>query len=109
VRVDHEPAIRRALDRYRQAYEQLDARLLVDVWPALGRDELARIERSFESFESVQVAIEACRITVDGERATASCQVRRTLKPKAGRVQTVDQQTTFRLAQRGDGWVIEGL
>ncbi|HUP23955.1 MAG TPA: protein kinase [Thermoanaerobaculia bacterium] len=107
--VDHEPAIRRALDKYRQAYEQLDARLLAEVWPSLGRDELGRIERSFQSFDSVQVAIEGCRIEVDADRASARCQVRRTQRPKAGRVQTVDQQTTFRLERRGNDWVIEGL
>jgi serine/threonine protein kinase len=107
--VDHEPAIRRALDKYRQAYEQLDAGLLAEVWPSLGRDELGRIERSFQSFDSVQVAIERCRIEVDADRASASCQVRRTQRPKAGRVQTVDQQTTFRLERRGKDWVIEGL
>jgi hypothetical protein len=107
--VDHEPAIRRALDKYRQAYELLDARLLAEVWPSLGRDELGRIERSFQSFDSVQVTIEGCRIDVDGDRASARCQVQRTQRPKAGRVQTVDQQTTFRLERRGNDWVIEGL
>jgi tRNA A-37 threonylcarbamoyl transferase component Bud32 len=107
--VDHDAEIRRALDRYRRAYEQLDARLLAEVWPSLGRDELERIERSFQSFESVQVSIEGCRIDVQGARATASCLVRRAVQPKAGRPQSIEQQTTFRLVRSGESWVLEGL
>lgn len=107
--IDHEPAIRRVLDRYRQAYETLDSKLLAEVWPSLGRDELERIERSFHSFDSVQVTIEGCQIDAGDSRATAKCKVSRSQKPKAGRVQTIEQETTFRLVQRGGEWVIEGL
>ena len=63
--------IRQALQRYRTAYEGLDAQSAHAVWPAVNQAALAR---AFDGIESQWFTFESCDVRMRGELATATCE-----------------------------------
>jgi hypothetical protein len=63
--------IKQTLQRYRTAYEGLDARSAQAVWPAVNQAALAR---AFDGLESQSLTFTACDLRLRGEVATATCQ-----------------------------------
>jgi hypothetical protein len=67
---DEGSLIRQALQRYRSAYEGLDAQSAQAVWPAVNQAALAR---AFDGLQSQSLTFEGCDLRVRGEAATATC------------------------------------
>ncbi len=107
--VDERPGIRQALERYRLAYESMDAEEVQRSWPSLSADQLDKIERSFRSTQSFEMTLANCRIDQNGASATATCSVTREIRPKAGRKLTATSDTTFTLRKQGEQWVIASI
>jgi hypothetical protein len=97
-------AIRGTLDRYADAYSQLDADAAQRVWPMVNRDALSR---AFESLESQRVSLGDCRIQVDGTSARARCAGTATWTPKVGSGEHTDERSwTFELSKDAGRWQI---
>jgi chorismate mutase len=106
VPVDDDRQIRQVLERYRAAYEKLDARSAQQVWPTVNGDALAR---AFQNLASQNVIFEVCRIEVLGALANASCSGSARYVPRVGnREPRVEARSwDFRLRKTGTDWKIE--
>jgi hypothetical protein len=103
--VSVEQDVRKVIDRYRDAYERLDATAARAVWP--GVDEAA-LSRAFDGLTSQRIEFERCDIWRDAQAAFASCAGRASYVPKVGRAQNdVPRAWHFRLQRRTAGWAIE--
>jgi hypothetical protein len=103
VNVEHD--VRKVIDRYRDAYERLDAAAARAVWPVV--DEAA-LTRDFGGLTSQRIVFERCDIWRDTQAAFASCSGKASYVPKVGRAQMdVPRAWHFRLQRRTAGWTIE--
>jgi hypothetical protein len=104
--LDDEMLVKLALQRYRAAYEELDARSARAVWPAVNESALAR---AFDGLESQHLTFEDCTVRVGGDRAAATCRGTATYVPKVGsRQPRVEPRTwTFALHKAGAEWKID--
>ncbi len=102
---DSRVQIRSVLERYRIAYERLDAAAAGLVWPAVDRRALAR---AFESLQSQQIDFRECHILTATATAHATCSGRARAVPKIGRggVTEADRTWEFSLVQKGNDWQI---
>jgi hypothetical protein len=103
---DDPALIRDVLQRYRRAYNALDARLAHTVYP--GVDEVA-LTHAFEGLRSQSLEFEACSVDALAESARAVCRGSARYVPRIGsrepRAET--RVWTFKL-RKGDGdWTIE--
>ncbi len=103
---DPRESIRRAIERYREAYDRLDVSAAQAVWPRVDAGALAR---AFNSLSSQKVSFESCAITVSGTSADANCSGRSTVVPKIGGGSASARRTwQFRLREAArDEWVIQ--
>jgi hypothetical protein len=105
--VNVEQDVRKVIERYRDAYERLDASAARAVWP--GVDEAA-LARAFDGLTSQRIEFERCDIWRDAQAAFASCSGRASYVPKVGRAQNdVPRAWHFRFRRRPVGWTIESL
>jgi hypothetical protein len=104
--IDEHAMVRQALQRYRSAYEELDAQSAHAVWPAVNQVALAR---AFEGLESQTITFDACDVRVRGEAATATCQGSARYIPKIGsRQPRIEPRVwNFTLHKAGDDWKID--
>jgi tetratricopeptide (TPR) repeat protein len=104
--VDDSALIRDALQRYRRAYNALDARLAHAVYP--GVDETA-LTRAFEGLQSQSLDFEACTVDPIGMSARAVCRGSARYVPRIGsRVPRAESRVwTFRLRKDDGDWTIE--
>jgi tetratricopeptide (TPR) repeat protein len=103
---DDQVLVQQALQRYRTAYEGLDARSAQAVWPAVNQAALAR---AFDGLESQSLTFDACDVRVRGEAATATCQGSARYVPKIGsREPRIEPRVwNFSLHKAGGDWKIE--
>jgi ketosteroid isomerase-like protein len=101
-------AVLTALGHFRAAYESLDADAVAQVFPGVDLPELRRAFKQYKSM-SVQIDTGACQTTIDGDRATATCNVTRVIHPKAGESQSLSQRETFQLRKAQQSWVVEAV
>jgi hypothetical protein len=102
---DQRPTIRETIERYRIAYERLDASAARAVWPGV---EEAALARAFESLSSQRLTFEDCSIEVSGVTATASCRGTARAVPRVGGGSEATRRNwRFRLRQSGDRWIID--
>jgi len=101
-----ERMIRQALERYRAAYERLDARSAQQVWPAVDESALAR---AFTGLKSQTLTFDDCEIHIVGPVATAACSGSMRYVPKVGsRDPRIESRLwDFTLRQVGSDWKIE--
>ena len=103
---DDPALIRDALQRYRRAYNALDARLAHAVYP--GVDEAA-LTHAFEGLRSQSLEFEACSVDALAESARAVCRGSARYVPKIGsrepRAET--RVWTFKLRKNDGDWTIE--
>ncbi|HYN07395.1 MAG TPA: hypothetical protein VES67_08400 [Vicinamibacterales bacterium] len=101
-------AVRAALDRYREAFSNLDAGSAKSVWPAVDEKTLAR---AFTQVSRQEFVFDACNVDVSGPRATASCQGRAQYVPKVGsRTARFEPRSwTFTLRRAETQWTIESV
>jgi tRNA A-37 threonylcarbamoyl transferase component Bud32 len=97
-------AIRRTLIAFQNAWKSLDHSAINTVHPSAG---LTR--RDVRNYRLADVSFRDCSFNIQGERATASCQVTRTLEPRDGSNAQVERFAGFRLVRRGSAWEIDSL
>lgn len=98
-------AILAVLDRYRLAFNSLNARSVRAVWPGADAEALTR---EFSELKRQMFALDNCRIDVQGLEAEAVCGGRVSLVPKTGSQEPTIQSRRwiFTLVQQKDAWTI---
>jgi hypothetical protein len=104
--IDEERLVRQILQRYRAAYEGLDAQSAHAVWPAVNESALAR---AFDGLTSQRLDFEMCNVELAGPAAKAVCRGSARYVPKIGsREPRVEPRVwNFTLRKAGDDWQIE--
>jgi len=104
--VDDEMLVRQALQRYRSAYDGLDAQSAQAVWPAVNQAALAR---AFDGLESQSLTFDACEVSVGVELAIATCQGSARYVPKVGsREPRIEPRVwSFTLHKTATDWKID--
>jgi hypothetical protein len=104
--VDDPALIRDALQRYRRAYNALDARLAHAVYP--GVDETA-LTHAFDGLRSQSLEFEACSVDSVGASARAVCRglARYVTKIGSREPRSEPRVWTFRLRKDDGDWTIE--
>ncbi|MGE5816200.1 MAG: hypothetical protein ACM36C_17050, partial [Acidobacteriota bacterium] len=102
---DPRASVRAVLERYRSAYQRLDAAAARAVWPAV---DASALSRAFSSLSSQQLSFEGCSVNVAGQTADATCNGESRVVPKiGGGSETARRTWSFKLRQAGSGWLIE--
>jgi hypothetical protein len=103
---DDEGLVKQALQRYRHAYEGLDARSAHAVWPAVNEAALAR---AFDGLASQAITFDVCDVQVRGPVASATCKGTARYVPKIGsREPRVEPRVwSFALKKDGADWKID--
>lgn len=103
---DDEVLVKQALQRYRSAYEGLDARSARVVWPAVNVEALAR---AFDGLESQSLMFDACDVRLRGDAANATCRgsARYVTKVGSHEPRTEPRTWMFTLKKSGVDWKIE--
>jgi hypothetical protein len=98
--------IRQALQRYRVAYERLDAASAQAVYPAVNERALAR---AFDDLESQRLTFDSCDVQVKGESAIATCRGTARYVAKVGsRDPRIEARVwNFALRRTGGDWKID--
>jgi hypothetical protein len=106
VSADEETSVRAALQRYRDAYDDLDAQSAREIWPGVDEGALAR---AFGGLESQKLTFDACQVRMRGWLATAVCRGTARYVTKVGsRIPHVEpRQWSFTLQKHGADWRIE--
>ncbi|HMD34995.1 MAG TPA: hypothetical protein VKH42_08510, partial [Vicinamibacterales bacterium] len=101
-----EQLVRQALQRYRNAYEGLDAPSARAVYPAVNEVALAR---AFDGLQSQMLTFDSCEVQMHGDAATATCRGTARYVPKVGsrEPRTEPRRWTFTLQRAGLDWKIE--
>lgn len=103
--VDPRAPVQHTIERYRTAYERLDADAARAVWPTVNRGALAR---AFSSLSAQQLTFDGCTIDVNGATARANCRGRTRVVPRVGGgTETARREWSFWLRQANGGWTIE--
>ena len=103
--VDEAALVRQTLQRYRVAYDGLDAGSARAVWPAVDQDALAR---AFQGLESQTLTFDACDVQLQSGSANATCRGSASYVPKVGNRErrTEPRVWTFALRKTGGEWKI---
>lgn len=98
--------VKQVLQRYRVAYEGLDAQSAQAVWPAVNQVALAR---AFDGLESQRLTFDACSVELQGNHALATCRGTARYVPKIGsRQPRVEPRIwSFALRKVGAEWKID--
>jgi tetratricopeptide (TPR) repeat protein len=104
-RIDDEVLVKQALQRYRVAYDGLDARSAQAVWPAVNQAALAR---AFDGLESQNLTFDRCDVQLQSETAAATCHGTARYVPKIGsREPRIEPRIwIFSLRRAGTDWKI---
>jgi hypothetical protein len=105
-RGDDELQVKQALQRYRLAYDGLDARSAQAVWPAVNQAALAR---AFDGLSSQALTFDRCDVQLRSETATATCHGTARYVPKIGsrEPRTERRVWNFTLRKGGTDWTID--
>jgi hypothetical protein len=103
--VDDSSLIRETLERYRRAYNGLDARLAHAVYPGV---DLTALEHAFDNLRSQSLQFDVCNFEVHGASARATCRGSARYVPKIGsREPRAERRVwTFRLDKDDRDWKI---
>ncbi|HTK28959.1 MAG TPA: hypothetical protein VL309_05380 [Vicinamibacterales bacterium] len=104
--IDDEALIKQALQRYRMAYDGLDASSARAIWPAVDQAALAR---AFDGLESQHLTFESCNVQLGAGKAAATCRGSAEYIPKVGsrEPRTEPRVWTFALRRNGAAWIID--
>jgi hypothetical protein len=105
TRPNDEQLVRDVLQRYRSAYDALDARQARAVWPGVNESAL---QRAFAGLESQRLTFNACQVDVRGATARAICRGAAAYVPRVGsREPKVEPRVwSFTLQKNGEAWQI---
>lgn len=103
---DDEGLVKQALQRYRTAYEGLDAHSAQAVYPAVNQVALAR---AFDGLSSQTLTFETCSVQLRGDAANATCRGSAKYVPKIGsrEPRTEPRVWSFTLRRAGTEWKID--
>jgi hypothetical protein len=106
--VADEVLIRSALERYRSAYERLDADAAKMVWPAFDDRGLTQ---PFSDLDSQSMRFANCRVDIDGARGVAACRGEATYAARAGdrSIRTQTGTWRFELYKNSGDWKIASV
>jgi hypothetical protein len=106
ARPNDELLVNQALQRYRKAYEGLDAPSAHAVWPAVNEAALAR---AFDGLQSQTLTFDTCDVNVKGVAAAATCRGSARYVRKIGSHDPLVEPRTwsFTLRKDGEDWKIE--
>ena len=100
-------AVRALLERYRGAYERLDANAAGETWPSVDRRALAK---AFADLSSQTLRFENCDINLGETRGVASCRGLASYVGRVGkRAELAQRQWTFLVQKNGDDWRIDSV
>lgn len=101
-----EDLVKATLQRFRHAYEGLDAHSAQAIWPTVNEAALAR---AFGGLRSQSLTFEACDVHLDGDAAAATCRGSARYVPKIGsREPQIEARTwNFSLRRNGSDWTIQ--
>jgi hypothetical protein len=104
--VDDDAQVKAVLQKYRAAYERLDAASVHAVWPGVNE---AALSRAFGGLESQALDFKACYIQLRGATADVLCTGSSRYVPKVGsREPRVEQlEWNFTLRKKANDWEIE--
>jgi hypothetical protein len=96
------------LDRYRTAFNDLNAEAARSVWPGA---DVKGLGRAFGALKEQQLSFDDCAITLRGDSAVADCRGTASYVPKVGRkAQRVEaRQWRFQVEKRETGWLIQSV
>ncbi len=98
-------SIQSVLDRYRNAFDLLDATAVKGFWPDA---DVRALSRAFAQLDSQRFQFDHCDIQLAGSRAFASCRGYAQVVKKAGarEMRQEPRQWTFTLGEVKNSWVI---
>ena len=98
--------VKQTLQRYRRAYEGLDAQSAHAVWPAVNQAALAR---AFDGLASQAITFDDCDVQVRGASASATCRGTARYVPKIGSREPHVESRVWNFALKKDGtdWKID--
>jgi hypothetical protein len=101
-------SIQDLLNRYQDAFNNLNARAAKTVWPSVDERMLGR---AFDQLKRQEVVFSACQTSVTGRLAVSSCQGHASYVPKVGNKmeRTETGRWTFKLKKGESGWLIDGI
>ena len=105
-KADDELLVKQALQRYRAAYDGLDAQSAQAVWPAVNQAALAR---AFDALASQALTFDRCDVQLHIDTATATCHGTSRYVPKIGsrEPRTEPRVWNFTLRKGGTDWKID--
>jgi hypothetical protein len=107
ARVARTESARLVVDRYREAFNSLDANAVDAFWPGVDRQAL---KKTFAQLESQHLQFGRCDVQLAGARAFASCNGYAQYTKTGSRDPRVElKRWTFTLGEVKDGWVILGV
>jgi len=105
---DETQQVLRVLQRYKAAYESLDAKAVAAVYPSV---DVARLEAAFGQFSkmSYDIQVPVDGISLDGQTATVT--TAETMRPVSRSVRAQPQTTTavFTMRRSGTSWTIQSI
>lgn len=103
---DDRALVDQTLQRYRRAYNRLDARSAQAVYPAVNESALAR---AFDSLQSQVLSFDSCDIDLQGRSAVVTCHGSSRYVPKIGshEPRIEPRVWTFTLRKDDGDWKIE--
>jgi hypothetical protein len=105
--IDDRLLVTQALQRYRSAYDDLDARSAQAVWPTVNEAALAR---AFDALESQTLSFDSCEVQLrTATTAAATCQGVAHYVPKIGNrdPRAESRRWSFSLRKAGSDWTID--
>jgi hypothetical protein len=104
------PAIMRALNRYLDAYREMDVEALRRIYPSLPRETSQALGRQFRACRSYDATFLSTEVAIGDQATTATVTARTsyTCQPKTGQqLQPQTIQEIFRLNKFGGDWLID--
>lgn len=99
-------AVRATLDRYRAAYEQLDAAALRAVYPSVPEDAVSALA----TFETYALSLDDLVIEIAGVSATAVAELSLSVQPRNGTAARASGSARFQLERSGPAeWMIRSI
>jgi len=104
-------SILNVLAGYRTAYDNRDTGAIQNIWPTLGRDDMAKIETFFKATKSAKMVLQpVSQPKFSGDTAVVACIRSINVQMKDGaRQKPIDQNVNVRLKKSGSAWVITAL
>jgi hypothetical protein len=97
-------AVREVVERYRRAYESLDAKAAASIWPSV---DVAALTRAFNGLSSQHLEYERCVVSGSADQATVWCKGRAAYAPKVGQPWSSSREWLFQVRRDADVWRIE--